>query len=86
MIGTCANSIDETSSTICEHFDRGPLIVLRIGPAIASVTHQQTGFALSRSQQTELVAIGICHHHPADLPLTDVDASRPEGDEPVDLR
>src|SRR5438093_10361768 len=36
-------------------------------------------------QHTELVAIGIGHDHPADLALADVDASRPEGDEPVDL-
>ena len=32
------------------------------------------------------MAIGIGHDHPADLALADVDASRPEGDETVDLR
>ena len=42
--------------------------------------------ALSRGQHTELMAIGIGHDHPADLALADVDASRPEGDETVDLR
>src|SRR5258707_13241025 len=42
--------------------------------------------ALSRGQHTELMAIGIGHDHPADLTLADVDASRPEGDETVDLR
>jgi HAMP domain-containing protein len=42
--------------------------------------------ALSGGQHTELMAIGIGHHHPADLALTDVDSSRPEGDETVDLR
>src|SRR5258707_5572365 len=41
---------------------------------------------LSRGQHTELMAIGIGHDHPADLTLADVDASRPEGDETVDLR
>src|SRR3954452_23854124 len=42
--------------------------------------------ALSGGQHTELVAIGIGHHHPADLALADVDSSRPEGDETIDLR
>src|SRR5687768_6377811 len=42
--------------------------------------------ALSGGQQAELVAIGIGHHDPADLPLADVDPSRPEGDETLDLR
>src|SRR5450631_3740971 len=37
-------------------------------------------------QHTELMAIGICQDHPADVALADVDASRPEGDETVDLR
>jgi hypothetical protein len=37
-------------------------------------------------QHTELIAIGIGHHHPADLALADVDSSRPERDETVDLR
>jgi len=37
-------------------------------------------------QHTELIAIGVGHHHPPDLALADVDASRPEGDETVDLR
>jgi hypothetical protein len=32
------------------------------------------------------MAIGIGHHHPADLALADVDSIRPEGDETVDLR
>src|SRR4051794_16495037 len=32
--------------------------------------------ALAGSQHTELVAVGIGHHHPVDLPLADVDASR----------
>ncbi len=32
------------------------------------------------------MAIGIGHDHPADLALADVDASRPERDETVDLR
>jgi hypothetical protein len=32
------------------------------------------------------MAIGIGHDHPADLALADVDASRPEADETVDLR
>src|SRR6266511_3016113 len=41
--------------------------------------------ALSGGQHTELIAIGIGHHHPADLALADVDSSRPEGDETVDL-
>src|SRR3954453_4809197 len=41
--------------------------------------------ALSGGQHTELVAIGISHHHPADLALADVDPSRPEGDETLDL-
>jgi hypothetical protein len=42
--------------------------------------------SISRGQHTELVAVGIGHDHPADLALADVDASRPEGDETVDLR
>src|SRR5918998_4969887 len=42
--------------------------------------------ALSRGQHAELVAIGIGHHHPADLALADVDPSRPEGGETLDLR
>src|SRR3712207_5655074 len=42
--------------------------------------------ALSRGQHAELVAIGIDQHHPADLALADVDPSRPEGDQTVDLR
>src|SRR6266513_2488084 len=41
--------------------------------------------ALSGGQHTELMAIGIGHDHPADLALADVDASRPEGDETIDL-
>src|SRR4029077_6997507 len=40
---------------------------------------------LSRGQHTKLTAIGIGHDHPADLALADADASRPEGDETVDL-
>jgi hypothetical protein len=32
------------------------------------------------------MAVGIGHDHPVDLALADVDASRPEGDEAVDLR
>jgi hypothetical protein len=42
--------------------------------------------ALSGRQHTELIAIGICHHHPADIALADVDSSRPEGEETVDFR
>ncbi len=42
--------------------------------------------ALSGGQHTELVAVGIGHDHPADVALADVDASRSEGDETVDLR
>lgn len=41
--------------------------------------------ALSRRQHTELVSIGIRHDHPAHLALADVDASRPEGGETIDL-
>src|SRR5262249_1876873 len=41
--------------------------------------------ALSRGQNTELMAIGIGHDYPADLALADVDASRTEADEPIDL-
>ena len=37
-------------------------------------------------QHAELMAIGIGHHHPADVALTDVDARRAEGDQTVDLR
>src|SRR5215212_6190763 len=46
----------------------------------------QDAVALSGGQYAELVAVGIGHHHPADLPLPDVDPSRPEGDEALDLR
>src|SRR3954463_9176571 len=42
--------------------------------------------ALSGGQHTELVAIGIGHHHPADVALAYVDPSRPEGDETLHLR
>jgi len=31
------------------------------------------------------MAIGVGHHHPVDLALADVDASRSEGDETLDL-
>jgi S-adenosylmethionine-dependent methyltransferase len=41
---------------------------------------------LSGGQHTELIAIGIGHGRPADLTVADVDASRPDGDETVDLR
>src|SRR6266702_4866843 len=41
---------------------------------------------LSRGQHTELVAVGIGHHHPGHLALADVDASRIQGQETVDLR
>ena len=40
---------------------------------------------LSGVHDTELMAIGIGHYHPADLALTDVDARCPEVDETVDL-
>jgi len=40
---------------------------------------------LSGGQHTELMAIRVGHHYPADLALADVDASRSEGDETVDL-
>ena len=40
---------------------------------------------LSRGQHAKLTAIGIGHDHPAGLALADVDASRPEGGETVDL-
>src|SRR6188472_2968449 len=39
-----------------------------------------------RRQDAELMAVGIGHHHPADRAMADVDSSRPEGDETVDLR
>ena len=41
--------------------------------------------ALSRGQHAKLAAIGIGHDHPAYLVLTDVDTSRPEVDQTVDL-
>jgi hypothetical protein len=41
---------------------------------------------LARDQYAELVPVGIGHDLPADLALADVDASRPEGDEALDLR
>jgi hypothetical protein len=40
---------------------------------------------LSRGQHAKLTAIGIGHSHPAGLALADVDASRTEGDQTVDL-
>jgi len=40
---------------------------------------------LSRGQHTELIAIGICHHHPADSVLANVDSTRTEAHETVDL-
>src|SRR3954447_20041285 len=40
---------------------------------------------LARPQHTELVAVRIGHHDPADVALTDVDAPCPEGDQAVDL-
>jgi hypothetical protein len=40
---------------------------------------------LSRGQHAKPTAIGIGHDHPADLVLADVDPSRPEGDQTVDL-
>ena len=40
---------------------------------------------LPRGQHTKLTTVGIGHSHLADLALADVDASRPEGDETVDL-
>ena len=40
---------------------------------------------LSGVHDTEFMAIGIGHYHPADLALTDVDARCPEVDETVDL-
>jgi divalent metal cation (Fe/Co/Zn/Cd) transporter len=51
----------------------------------ACFRRERAGFVLSRCQDTELMAIGIGHDHPADLALADVDASCPEGDETVDL-
>jgi len=39
-----------------------------------------------RGQHTEFTAIRIGHGHPADLALADAGASRPEGDQTVDLR
>src|SRR5215210_5952145 len=41
---------------------------------------------LSRRQDTELIAIGISHHHPADFAVADVGSSRSEGEQAVDLR
>ena len=64
--------------------------------ALGSVAHQarpirrtsnearQPG-RLPRGQHTKLTTAGIGHNHLADLALADVDASRPEGDQTVDL-
>src|SRR5262245_25821600 len=41
---------------------------------------------LSGRQHAELVAVGISQRHPADLALADVDSSRPEGEQTIDLR
>jgi hypothetical protein len=41
---------------------------------------------LSGRQHAELVAVGIGQDHPADRTLADVDASRPEGEQTIDLR
>jgi len=40
---------------------------------------------LSRGRHTELIAIGICYHHPADPVLANVDSTRTEAHETVDL-
>src|SRR4051794_27648921 len=53
-------------------------------PAVSSSLLNRPGHA--HRQHTELVAIGIGHHHPADLALAHLDSSRPEGDETIDLR
>ena len=68
---------------------QGPALGAR--PATVSLTtarrpHRGGELLAMRAQHTELVAIRIGHHDPADLALADVDAGRPEGDEPVDLR
>lgn len=40
----------------------------------------------STDLHAELVAVGVCHHDPADLALADVESGRPERDQAVDLR
>ncbi len=37
--------------------------------------------ALSRTQEAELIAVGIGHDHPINVTLTDVDSSRSQFDE-----
>jgi hypothetical protein len=63
----------------------------RISNAAANTSRSSVGKKggtgrLSRGQDAELVAVWVGHDHPADVALADVDASRPEGDEPVDFR
>src|SRR5262245_14572354 len=41
---------------------------------------------LPRRQHAELMAVWVCHDHPADVALVDVYASCPKRDETVDLR
>ena len=41
--------------------------------------------SLLGGEDAELVALGIGQHHPGLVALTDVDVTRPEGDDAVDL-
>ena len=73
------------------NIDRGtvtplePARTIKLGRSVAHQTRLGSLVGLSRGQHTKLTAVGISHGHPADLALTDVDASRAEGDETVDL-